>query len=164
MAPDLWLDGDADFRLGGLTFRLIYSGGGHSPEDLMLYVVEDRLPLRGRPRFRGTHSVSSATATARAGCRRPTGCWRSSPAIVIPGHGPASRDVARDLTLTHDYLVHLRATMGRAVQDLTPFDEAYAKTDWSRYRSLPAFEPANRINAWGTYLRMEQEELQAGGK
>ena len=24
---------------------------------------------------------------------------------------------------------------------------------------LPAFEQANRINAWGTYLRMEQEAL-----
>ena len=25
----------------------------------------------------------------------------------------------------------------------------------------PAFEPANRINAYGTYLLMEQEELQS---
>jgi len=70
-----------------------------------------------------------------------------------------SRDVARDLTLTHDYLVYLRETMGRAAKDLTPFEEAYAKTDWSRYAQLPAFDAANRINAWGTYLRMEQEEL-----
>jgi glyoxylase-like metal-dependent hydrolase (beta-lactamase superfamily II) len=82
-----------------------------------------------------------------------------SPAIVVPGHGPVSRDDARDLTLTHDYLVYLRETMGRAAKDLTPFEEAYAKTDWSRYAQLPAFDAANRINAWGTYLRMEQEEL-----
>ena len=42
---------------------------------------------------------------------------------------------------------------------LQPFDEAYAATDWSRFKSLPAFDQANRINAWGTYLRMEQEAL-----
>jgi hypothetical protein len=41
-------------------------------------------------------------------------------------------------------------------------DDAYAKTDWTRFRGLPAFEPANRINAWGTYLRMEQEALTDG--
>ena len=35
-------------------------------------------------------------------------------------------------------------------------------TDWSRYRDLPAFEPANRINAYGTYLLLEQEALTAG--
>ena len=45
------------------------------------------------------------------------------------------------------------------MKELTPFDEAYAKTDWSRYSALPAFEAANRINAYGVYLRMEQEAL-----
>src|SRR6185436_8351211 len=29
--PDLWLDGDTTFRMGGLTFVLIYSEGAHSP-------------------------------------------------------------------------------------------------------------------------------------
>jgi glyoxylase-like metal-dependent hydrolase (beta-lactamase superfamily II) len=161
--PDVWLDGDADFRLGGLTFRLVHSGGGHSPEDLMMYVVEDRLLFAGDLVFSGRipfvgngDSKGWLQATARMLALRP--------AVVVPGHGPVSRDVARDLSLTHDYLVYLRETMGRAVHELTPFDEAYAKADWSRYRALPAFEPANRINAWGTYLRMEQEELQAGGK
>jgi len=51
--------------------------------------------------------------------------------------------------------------MGRAVRDLEPFDDVYARTDWSRFRSLPAFEQANRLNAYGTYLLMEQEILKA---
>jgi hypothetical protein len=79
--------------------------------------------------------------------------------VVIPGHGPASMDVARDLATTRDYLAYLRETMGRAVKDFVPFDDAYAKADWSRFSGLPAFAEANRINAYGTYLRMEQEEL-----
>lgn len=49
--------------------------------------------------------------------------------------------------------------MGRAVADLTPFDEAYAHTDWSKYVKLPAFEQANRPNAYNTYLLMEKESL-----
>jgi glyoxylase-like metal-dependent hydrolase (beta-lactamase superfamily II) len=81
------------------------------------------------------------------------------PVIMVPGHGPVSRDPARDLAFTRDYLEYLRQQMGRAVADLTPFDEAYAKTDWSRYAGIPAFDPANRINAYGTYLLMEKESL-----
>jgi hypothetical protein len=29
--------------------------------------------------------------------------------------------------------------------------------DWSAYRDLPAFEEANRVNAYNQYLRLEQE-------
>ena len=35
------------------------------------------------------------------------------------------------------------------------FDEAYAKADWSRFSRLPAFEAANRRNAYDTYIRMQ---------
>jgi glyoxylase-like metal-dependent hydrolase (beta-lactamase superfamily II) len=82
-----------------------------------------------------------------------------APAVVVPGHGPVSRDVVRDLAGTRDYLAYLREAMGRAARDLEPFDTAYASTDWSKYSGLPAFEQANRANAYGTYLRMEQQEL-----
>jgi glyoxylase-like metal-dependent hydrolase (beta-lactamase superfamily II) len=158
--PDLWLDGDTDFRVGGLTFRLVWSGGGHSPEDLMMYVVEDRLLFAGDLIFAGRIPFVG-NGDSKGWLAATQKMLALSPSVVVPGHGPASHDVARDLVLTRDYLVYLRETMVRAVRDLTPFDEAYAATDWSRYRSLPAFEPANRINAWGTYLRMEQEELDA---
>lgn len=161
--PDLWLDGDVDFRLGGVAFRLLHAGGGHSPEDLMMYVVEDRLLFAGDLIFAGRIPFVG-TGDSKGWLQATQRMLALEPAVVVPGHGPMSRDVARDLALTRDYLVHLRETMGRAVRDLTPFDEAYAGTDWSRYRGLPAFEPANRINAWGTYLRMEQEALQAAAK
>ena len=51
----------------------------------------------------------------------------------------------------------LRESMRRAAADLTPFDEAYAATDWSRFEQLPLFRAANRMNAYNTYLLMEQE-------
>jgi len=156
--PDLWLDGDVDFSLGGLTFRLVYSGGGHSPEDLMMYVVEDRLLFAGDLVFSGRVPFVG-NGDSRGWLQATSRMLDLSPAVVVPGHGPASHDVARDLTLTRDYLGYLREMMGRAVDDLTPFDEAYAKTDWSRNAGLPAFDAANRINAWETYLRMEQESL-----
>ena len=58
-------------------------------------------------------------------------------------------------------VLYLRDAMGAAVRDFVPFEEAFAKTDWSRFSHLPAFAAANRINAFGTYIRMEQESLAA---
>ena len=75
------------------------------------------------------------------------------------GHGPASSDAAADIALTRDYLRYLRQQMGEAVEDFAAFDEAYAKTDWSRFSMLPAFEAANRRNAYNTFLLMERESL-----
>jgi glyoxylase-like metal-dependent hydrolase (beta-lactamase superfamily II) len=156
--PDFTIDGDTSFRLGGLTFRMIDTGGAHAPDDIMLLVEDDRLLFAGDLMFAGRIPFVGNADSKR---------WLAAierliplrPAVVVPGHGPASRDVGRDLALTRDYLAYLRDTMGRAARDLEGFDEAYARTDWSRFASLPAFEPANRINAYGTYLRMEQEAL-----
>lgn len=161
--PDLWLEGDTDFRLGGITFRVLYSGGAHAPDDVLLAVVDERVLFAGDLLFAGRIPFVG-NADSGGWLRALDKMIAVDAAIVVPGHGPASRDVARDLALTRDYLVYLRATMGRAVNDLDTFDDAYAKTDWSRFAKLPAFEPANRINAYGTYLLMEQEALRGGAK
>jgi len=156
--PDVWLEGDIDFRLGGVTFRVIYSGGAHAPDDLMLFVVEERVLFAGDLLFAGRIPFVG-TADSRGWLRAIEAIIPLKASIVVPGHGPASRDVERDLAMTRDYLIHLRRTMGQAVAELESFDDAYAKTDWSQFKALPAFEPANRINAYGTYLLMEQEGL-----
>ncbi len=156
--PTQWLDGDTSFRLGGLTFDMIYTGGAHSPEDLMLFVKEDRLLFAGDLLYAGRVPFVG-NADSASWLRAMDQLIALDPRVVVPGHGPASRDVPRDLVLTRDYLQFLRHAMGDAVANLQPFDEAYAATDWSRFKGLPAFDQANRINAWGTYLRMEQEAL-----
>jgi glyoxylase-like metal-dependent hydrolase (beta-lactamase superfamily II) len=88
---------------------------------------------------------------------------RYRPKVLVGGHGDASFEAARDLALTREYLLYLREKMGEAVEAFVPFDEAYARTDWSRFSQLPAFEAANRRNAYNTYLLMEREAL-AGQK
>ncbi|WP_308874366.1 hypothetical protein [Thiothrix subterranea] len=61
---------------------------------------------------------------------------------------------------TVQYIEFLRETMDKAVEDMTPFDEAYAATDWGDFIHLPAFEEANRRNAYQVYLSLEQEGMQ----
>ena len=90
-------------------------------------------------------------------------------ALGTPALGLAMREPIRKVTdgpirrivVSHYDAVYLRESMARAVRDLESFEAAYAKTDWSRFKSLPAFEDANRINAYGTYLLLEEEELRS---
>ncbi len=161
--PTFLIDGDTDFRFGGLTFRLVHSAGAHTPEDILLYVVEDRALFAGDLVFSGRVPFVGS-ADSRGWLAAMDRIIALQPAVMVPGHGPASKDAAKDLALTRDYLAYLRATMGRAVREMEPFDEAYRRTDWSRYAALPAFAAANRINAYGTYLTLEQEELNGGSK
>ena len=158
IGPTQWLDGDTSFRLGGLTFRMIFAEGAHSPEDLMLFVEEDRLLYAGDLLFAGRVPFVG-NADSAGWLRAMDKMIALDPRVVIPGHGPTSKNVRGDLVLTRDYLLFLRQTFGRAVAELEPFDDAYAKADWSRFKDLPAFTQANRLNAWGTFLRMEQEAL-----
>jgi hypothetical protein len=47
--------------------------------------------------------------------------------------------------------------MGRAAKEMEPFENAYTSTDWSKFEKMPLFKSANRMNAYNTYLLMEQE-------
>ncbi len=155
---DHWLDGDESFTLGGKRFDLAHLGPAHSPEDVIVVLPDDGVIFSGDILFAGRIPFVGE-ADSKRWIERIDRLLAMKPVVMVTGHGEVSRNPLKDLALTREYLVFLRAAMGRAVEAFVPFDEAYAKTDWSRYASLPAFEAANRINAYGTYLLMEKESL-----
>jgi glyoxylase-like metal-dependent hydrolase (beta-lactamase superfamily II) len=162
LGPSRWIDfpGGKDFAFerGGMRFRLIDVGGAHSPEDIMLWVEDDRVLLAGDLYFSGRIPFVG-NADTRSWLATLDLIAPLKPTVVIPGHGSASRDPAPDIALTREYLLFLREQMGKAARELVPFDEAYAAVDWSRFEKVPAFAAANRINAYGAYLGLEQEAL-----
>lgn len=156
--PDLWLSGDTDFELGGIHFRLRHVGPAHSDEDLAMFVTEDGVLYAGDLVFRGrVPFVGDADSKRWLAALEKLIAFK--PKILVPGHGGASDTPMDDLILTRDYLEFLRDRMGKAVADLMPFEEAYEKTDWSKYKAMPAFVEANRRNAYNTYILMEKESL-----
>lgn len=159
---DRWLsfhDGKSiAFEQGGIHFRVIDSSGAHSPEDIMLFVDDEKVLFAG-DLFATGRIPFVGTADSKAWLKALERMTTVSPAIAVPGHGEASRDPGNDIRFTRDYLTFLRQSMSEAVADLTPFDEAYRKTDWSRFEGYPAFQQANRLNAYDTYLLMEKESL-----
>jgi glyoxylase-like metal-dependent hydrolase (beta-lactamase superfamily II) len=154
---DRWLDGDdTRLRMGSYDVLIRRVGPAHTPEDLVVFVPQLGVLFSGDLFFRGRIPFVGQ-ADSRLWIASLEHLMAFRPRVVIPGHGPVSTDPMADLQLTRDYLLHLRRTMGEAAHNLEPFEDAYAKADWSRFEGLPLFKAANRMNAYNTYLLMEQQ-------
>lgn len=153
---DRWIDGRTTVEVGDVSLVLEPVGPSHTAEDLAVYVPADRVLFCGDLVFAGR-----IPWVGQADSRHWIAALESLLAfdvdVLVPGHGAESRQPRHHIELTRDYLVHLRTAMGQAARDLEPFDEAYEQADWSRFRQLPLFDAANRMNAYNTFLLMEQE-------
>jgi glyoxylase-like metal-dependent hydrolase (beta-lactamase superfamily II) len=157
VAPDRWLDQpDTVLRVGTFEFQIRHAGPAHTPEDLVVYVPSRGVLFAGDMVFRGRIPFVGQS-DSRQWIESLSRLIEFKPKIVVPGHGAVSTDPTTDMELTRDYLAYLRKTMGDAARDLEPFDEAYAKADWSRFERMPLFRAVNRMNAYNTYLLMEQQ-------
>ena len=155
VAADNWISGPTTITMGGVDFVLQPAGPAHTPEDLVVVLPRQGVLIAGDLVFRGrVPFVGQADSGKWIAALNRLLAYRAS--VIVPGHGPASTSAESDLMLTRDYLQHLRQTMAEAARNLEPFEDAYAKADWSRFEHLPLFKAANRINAYNTYLLMEQ--------
>ena len=148
--------GDTLIRVGRTDFLLRPVGPSHTPEDLVVFVPSLGVLFSGDLLFRGRIPFVGQ-ADSGGWIRALDRLLALDAKLVVPGHGPLSSEPRVDMALTRDYLQTLRDRMGEAARNMEPFDEAYARTDWSRFSDLPLFQAANRMNAFNTYLLMERE-------
>lgn len=153
---DEWLQGPRELVLGGTRLLVRPVGPAHTPEDLVVFLPAEGVLFAGDMVFRGRVPFVGQ-ADSRQWIAALETLLAMDPKVVVPGHGPMSTSARQDLELTRDYLAYLRTTMGAAAREMEPFEEAYRKTDWSRFAHLPLFGAANRMNAYNTYLLMEQQ-------
>jgi len=156
VAATEWIDGRRELTVGDTQLVLQPVGPAHTPEDLAVYVPARKLLYAGDLVFR-SRVPFVGQADSRNWIKSLDRLLAFDTAVIVPGHGPVSTEARKDMQLTRDYLVYLRKTMGKAALDMTPFDEAYKATDWSRFEHLPLFGAANRMNAYNTYLLMEHD-------
>ncbi len=153
---DDWLIAASTLTVGGVRFDIQPVGPSHTAEDLVVYLPQQKVLFAGDLVFRNRIPFVGQ-ADSRHWIEAMQSLLKFDTRWVVPGHGPISDDPQRDMTLTRDYLLYLRQTMGRAARDMEPFESAYANTDWRRFEKMPLFKSANRMNAYNTYLLMEQE-------
>jgi glyoxylase-like metal-dependent hydrolase (beta-lactamase superfamily II) len=155
VGADRWITAPTTLQVGDTTLELHPVGPSHTPEDLAIWLPQRQVLFAGDLVFRGRIPFVGQADSAHWVQALDT-LLGFEARVVVPGHGPVSGHVREDLQLTRDYLVHLRRAMGEAARNMDPFEEAYARTDWSRFEKLPLFSVANRMNAYNTYLLMEQ--------
>ena len=153
---DDWLDGDRTLTVGGVSMEIRHVGPSHTPEDLVVYLPRQKLLFAGDLVFRARIPFVGQ-ADSKQWIKALDLLLGFDTTVIVPGHGPVSTSAREDLQLTRDYLVHLRTAMGTAARNLDPFEDAYKAADWTRFEKLPLFRVANRMNAYNTYLLMEQE-------
>jgi len=157
--PDKMIVGVESFSMGGVNFILNAIGKAHSDGDLTMLVEPDRVLFSGdiifenRVAFLGDANTKHWQETLEH-------METSKLVALVPGHGPAAEQPNKAISQTLHYLSYLRKIMGVAVEEMTAFDEVYARTDWSDFKDMPAFKETNRRNAYQVYLSMEQEMLE----
>ena len=156
---DTWIDGPTALKIGGWVFEIDHVGPSHTPEDLTVFVAEEKVLFAGDLFFNGRLPFVGK-ANSSQWILSLEQMLKHDATAVVPGHGPASMTPKKDIAMTRDYLKYLRSSMGSAVQDFVPFEEAYKATDWSAFEATPMFGFANRMNAYNTYLLMEEEALE----
>ena len=156
VAADRWIDAGTDLVIGGVKLRLEPVGPAHTAEDLAIHVPGDRVLFCGDLVFAG-RIPWVGQADSRHWIAALDALLGFDAEVLVPGHGPQAREPRRHIELTRDYLAYLREAMGEAARNLDPFEDAYRQADWSRFSQLPLFEAANRMNAYNTFLLMEQE-------
>ena len=156
--PDLYLEEGKHFRLGDVEFVVTVVGNAHSDGDLTLYVEPDRVLFSGDIIFEGRVPFLG-DANTRRWVRILGRMEKEQLVALVPGHGGVAEKPNEAISITRRYLVYLREQMGAAVEEFVPFSEAYEQIDWSEFEQLPAFDAANRRNAYQVYLSMEAEML-----
>ena len=153
---DVWIDQGKTITVGGVEFRIGRVGPAHAPEDLIVFIPSENVLFAGDLVFRGRIPFVG-NADSRGWMSALDEIQKQNPKIVVPGHGSYSTNPLADITFTRNYLAYLREVMGPAARDLDPFEEAYAKADWSEYEGMPLFRAANRMNAYNVYLSIQAE-------
>ena len=158
--PDITFKERMTIVLGDRRLTLLFAGPAHSSSDMMMMVEPDGVLFAGdivqnsRIPFMNSDDVSTThwlDALAEVG--------KLQPKFIIPGHGQPSTEADKAIAFTRDYIQYVRNAMSGAVENWTDFDAAYAQTDWSKYKDMPAFANNNRGNAYRIYLELEQSQF-----
>lgn len=124
----------------GITIELIYTGGAHTPGDLLVWLPQFSLVFAGdtvfAERMLGILPDSAGRWIKSLEYLRDT----LKPRVVVPGHGKAT-DMKQVLRDSYDYLVFLRSAVSKRFAD-GAFDpvEASQNLDQSRFSYLKNYE------------------------
>ncbi len=153
--PDRIISKDTKFSLGGVDFIINYFGAIHSNGDMSLLVKNDQVLFTGDILFAGRIPFVG-DANISKWLKILISLQDTQVNYIVPGHGKITNNANNAISRTKEYLEFLLTKLTPAVNNMIDFDSAYKSIDWSKFTNIPAFNEANRKNAYAVYLYLER--------
>ncbi|MDG2353629.1 MAG: MBL fold metallo-hydrolase [Gammaproteobacteria bacterium] len=153
--PDLTFEEKLNLPMGNTQIELMHIGASHSPDDIQLWLPEQKLLISGDTTFNQRMLPIFPHTNAAAWIETWDKIEALEPDIIIPGHGEPT-DLATVTKFTKDYLVFLRAEVEKVLDDDGGLYEAY-NIDQSAYRDWGTYNELHKQNAERVFKQMEFE-------
>ena len=154
--PDRLFDQTDSLKLGDVNIQIIYTHGGHTPGDAVVWLPKSRTLFSGDLIFVDRLLGVLPFSNSKDWLASVEEIERLNPKVIIPGHGKVC-DLTKALHDTKDYLSLLRNHMHKAYEAGSDLQQAIDTLDQSAFSHLENFEMLKGGNASRVYLEMETE-------
>lgn len=154
--PERLFDERLNLNLGGRDIQLIYSHGGHTPGDAVVWLPKEKVLFSGDLVFVDRLLGVLPFSNVKDWLASFDDFARLKPKIIVPGHGKVC-DLAKAKRETRDYLALLRTHMKQAIDQGQDLQAAIDSLDQSAFAHLELFDLLKGGNANRAYLEAESE-------
>lgn len=154
--PDRLFDQTDTLKLGGEEIQIIFTHGGHTPGDAIVWLPNSRTLFSGDLIFTDRLLGMLPFSNSKDWLASVEEIEKLNPEVIVPGHGKVC-DLAQARRDTKDYLSLLRNHMRKAYDAGSDLQQAIDTLDQSAFRRLENFELLKGGNASRVYLEIESE-------
>ncbi len=153
------LPGDrAALELGGVKLEILWPGGAHFPDDVIVWVPEAKTVFTGdlvyMDRMLGIQGGGASMTRSWAGAFKLMA--KLAPEHVVPGHGMPG-DMAKARRDTGDYLDWLIKNIEPSVAEMEEIGALVNRLGDAPFKRLKHYDSWHRKNVNRTYLQLEAE-------
>lgn len=153
--PDLTFEEKLNLPMGDTKIVLMHIGASHSPDDIQLWLPEQKILISGDTAFNERMLPIFPHTNVKAWIETWDKIEALEPEIIIPGHGEPT-DLATATKFTKDYLVYMRTQVKKILDDDGGLYEAY-NIDQSMFRDRGTYRELHKQNAERIFKQMEFE-------
>ncbi|WP_428087158.1 MBL fold metallo-hydrolase [Candidatus Thioglobus sp.] len=153
--PDLTFKEKLSLPMGGTKIELMHIGASHSPDDIQLWMPQQKLLISGDTAFNERMLPIFPHTNIAAWIKTWDKVEALNPKIIIPGHGSPT-DLATVTKFTKDYLSYMHTEIEKILDEDGGLYEAY-KIDQSMFRDYGTYRQLHRQNAERIFQQMEFE-------
>lgn len=153
--PDAVFDKQFNLNMGDTKIELLHIGASHSPDDIQLWLPQEKLLISGDSAFNERLLPIFKHTDIAAWIKTWDKIEALKPETIIPGHGQPT-DLATATKFTKDYLVYMYNEVEKVLDNDGNLVDAY-NIDQSAYRDWGTYRELHRQNAGRIFRRMEFE-------